>query len=330
MATWKRFTAAVDSSAQSFLKNKKFSREKRKFSWDWHAWNLVLVSTPSLILAIYLHRVEQRMHEEAKFREEIQERTGISSRGFLIPNRKVREEVQGILSAGNRRNEVKAEHATNHNRGKSGSDEKSGRPGDMLTEIQMLRRRLDSMEQEMKSPQPGASSGAKSGREPGDGGVPSSVGRPSPGQRGENAAESSEGLLAGNDKTLETAVDKAKAMATAAGGWVLREGQAQGQRLAKAGRDWIAGYKESGEDASQLEASVTAGNTEVDDQEVISGKDASQLETSVTAGNTEVDNREVISGKDASQLETSVTAGNTEVDDPEVIASGASKTRDTC
>ena len=51
------------------------------------------------------------MHEEAKFREEIQERTGISSRGFLIPNRKVREEVQGILSAGNRRNEVKAEHA---------------------------------------------------------------------------------------------------------------------------------------------------------------------------------------------------------------------------
>ena len=160
--------------------------------------------------------------------------------------------------------------------------------------------------------------------------MPSSVGRPSPGQRGENAAESSEGLLAGNDKTLETAVDKAKAMATAAGGWVLREGQAQGQRLAKAGRDWIAGYKESGEDASQLEASVTAGNTEVDDQEVISGKDASQLETSVTAGNTEVDNREVISGKDASQLETSVTAGNTEVDDPEVIASGASKTRDTC
>lgn len=41
------------------------------------------------------------MHEEAAIREEIQERTGVSSRGFLIPKREVREEVLGMLSAGN-------------------------------------------------------------------------------------------------------------------------------------------------------------------------------------------------------------------------------------
>lgn len=76
-------------------------REKKKFTWDWHAWNLALVSTPSLLLAYYLHGVEKQMHEEAAIREEIQERTGVSSRGFLIPKREVREEVLGMLSAGN-------------------------------------------------------------------------------------------------------------------------------------------------------------------------------------------------------------------------------------
>lgn len=78
-------------------------REKKTFSWDWHAWNLVLVTTPSLLLGLYLHRVEKRMLEEARVREEIQERTGVSSRGFLVPQREVREEVQGMLSAGNQR-----------------------------------------------------------------------------------------------------------------------------------------------------------------------------------------------------------------------------------
>lgn len=63
----------------------------------------MLVSTPALLLGVYLHRVEKRMDEEAKLREEIQERTGVSSRGFLIPQRKIREEVQGMLSAGNQR-----------------------------------------------------------------------------------------------------------------------------------------------------------------------------------------------------------------------------------
>lgn len=43
------------------------------------------------------------MHEEARVRDEIQERTGVSSRGFLIPQKKVRKEVQGMLSAGNQR-----------------------------------------------------------------------------------------------------------------------------------------------------------------------------------------------------------------------------------
>lgn len=43
------------------------------------------------------------MHEEARVREEIQERTGVSSRGFLIPHKKIRQEVQGMLSAGNQR-----------------------------------------------------------------------------------------------------------------------------------------------------------------------------------------------------------------------------------
>lgn len=41
------------------------------------------------------------MNEDARIREEIQERTGVSSRGFLIPQRKLREEVLGKLSAGN-------------------------------------------------------------------------------------------------------------------------------------------------------------------------------------------------------------------------------------
>lgn len=78
-------------------------REKRTFTWDWHAWNLALVSTPSFLLAYYLHGVEKRMHEEAAIRDEIQERTGVSSRGFLIPKKEVREEVLGLLSAGNQR-----------------------------------------------------------------------------------------------------------------------------------------------------------------------------------------------------------------------------------
>lgn len=43
------------------------------------------------------------MHEEAAIREKIQERTGVSSRGFLIPKREVRDEVLGMLSAGNQR-----------------------------------------------------------------------------------------------------------------------------------------------------------------------------------------------------------------------------------
>lgn len=81
----------------------KLFREKKKFTWDWHAWNLALVSTPSLLLAYYLHGVERQMHEEAAIREEIQERTGVSSRGFSIPKREVREEVLGMLSAGNQR-----------------------------------------------------------------------------------------------------------------------------------------------------------------------------------------------------------------------------------
>jgi len=76
-------------------------REKKKFTWDWHAWNLALVSTPSVLLAYFLHGVGKRMYEEAAIREEIQERTGVSSRGFLIPKREVREEVLGMLSAGN-------------------------------------------------------------------------------------------------------------------------------------------------------------------------------------------------------------------------------------
>lgn len=40
------------------------------------------------------------MIEEAKIREEIEERTGVSSRGFLVPPKNVRQEVQGMLSKG--------------------------------------------------------------------------------------------------------------------------------------------------------------------------------------------------------------------------------------
>lgn len=61
------------------------------------------MASPSVLLAYYLHGVEERMREEAAIREEIQERTGVSSRGFLIPKREVREEVLGKLSAGNQR-----------------------------------------------------------------------------------------------------------------------------------------------------------------------------------------------------------------------------------
>lgn len=62
---------------------------------------MAFVSTPSVLLAYYLHGAEKRMHEEALIREEIQELTGVSSRGFLIPKKEVREEVLGMLSAGN-------------------------------------------------------------------------------------------------------------------------------------------------------------------------------------------------------------------------------------
>lgn len=75
-------------------------REERKFTWDWHAWNLALVTAPSLFIGIYLNGVEKRMLEEAKIREEIEELTGISSRGFLVPPKNVRQEVQGMLSKG--------------------------------------------------------------------------------------------------------------------------------------------------------------------------------------------------------------------------------------
>ncbi|CAM9730787.1 unnamed protein product, partial [Hapterophycus canaliculatus] len=141
MAVWKRFTGAVDTSAQSFLKNKKFSREKKKFTLDWHLWNFALMSTPSVLLAYYLHGVEERMREEAAIREEIQERTGVSSRGFLIPKREVREEVLGMLSAGNQRGMVKDDKA----RGRQQAGEvRDG--GEVSSDLKSIQGRLAAIE----------------------------------------------------------------------------------------------------------------------------------------------------------------------------------------
>lgn len=61
----------------------------------------MLVSFPSVLVGFYLQRVEERMLAEARIREEIEERTGISTRGYLIPQREIRENVQGMLSSGN-------------------------------------------------------------------------------------------------------------------------------------------------------------------------------------------------------------------------------------
>lgn len=70
-----------------------------------------------------------------------------------------------------------------------------------------------------------------------------------------SATESGNSFLADVDKVLETALDKAKAMASAASAWVWREGQTQAGRLMKAGQDWIAGGgKNRDENATESEA----------------------------------------------------------------------------
>lgn len=71
--------------------------QRKKFTWDWHAWNMLLVTTPGFVLWAWLHRVEKKMLEDEKLRKEIQERTGVSSRGYLIPPKKLREEATDMI-----------------------------------------------------------------------------------------------------------------------------------------------------------------------------------------------------------------------------------------
>ncbi|CAB1100479.1 unnamed protein product [Ectocarpus sp. CCAP 1310/34] len=246
MAIWKRFTGAVDSSAQSFLKNKRFSREKRKFTWDWHAWNLAFVSTPSLVLAYYLHGVEKQMLEDASIREEIQERTGVSSRGFLIPKKEVRDEVLGMLSAGNQPGNAG---------GKGGAGEQLRHERHVPADSESIERRLATIER-MLSMQGGSSSSTPgAGIENGSGPMTDSTLSGTSGARHGKRVHSARNAASKADSSSGAEVstfDKAIETASAAGSWLLQTGEAQGKRLLQICRSWMAG-DERQEDATRSE-----------------------------------------------------------------------------
>ncbi|CAN0361621.1 unnamed protein product [Ectocarpus sp. 8 AP-2014] len=247
MATWKRFTGAVDSSAQSFLKNKRFSRENRKFTWDWHAWNLAFVSTPSLVLAYYLHGVEKQMLEDAAIREEIQERTGVSSRGFLIPKKEVREEVLGMLSAGNQPGNAGGEGGA--------GEQQLGHERHVPADSESIERRLATIER-MLSMQGGSSSstpgaGIDNGSGPMTDSTLSGTSDSRQGKRvhsARNAASKADSSSGAEVSTLDKAIETA----SAAGSWLLQTGEAQGKHVLQIGRSWMAG-DERQEDATRSE-----------------------------------------------------------------------------
>eukprot|EP00903_Cladosiphon_okamuranus_P016571 g15288.t1 len=245
MGTWKRLTGAVDSSAQSFLKNKRFSREKKKFTWDWHAWNLALVSTPSLLLAYYLSGVEKQMLEEAAMREEIQERTGVSSRGFLIPKKEVREEVMGMLSAGNQRGGLTGGEDDQGER----QDDEDGSERKSQADFESIQRRLAAIESMLRvqgnSKQDHAGEGQTTGP---------TLPRQPVSSQGSKVANASNTAREEDESRAEaargrSAIDKAIETASAAGSWVIKTGEIQGQRLLRLGRDWLA-EQNRGEDGS--------------------------------------------------------------------------------
>ncbi|CAM9922629.1 unnamed protein product, partial [Sphacelaria rigidula] len=76
-------------------------REKVTFTWDWHAWNLAIACTPGLLLWAYLHHKEKQVLEEARIRHAVQEITGVSSRGYMVPTQKARDEARDMLRKGN-------------------------------------------------------------------------------------------------------------------------------------------------------------------------------------------------------------------------------------
>eukprot|EP00752_Nemacystus_decipiens_P003078 g2852.t1 len=250
MATWKKLTGAVDSSAQSFLKNKRFSREKKKFTWDWHAWNLALVSTPSLLIGYYLHGVEKQMHEEAAIREMIQERTGVGSRGFLIPKREVREEVLGMLSAGNQRGSIEGLEDSED------EDDEGGSGNNLPADYESIQRRLAAIES-MLGVQGGSSS--ENAAEAGPGTDSSQGGKVPDGTNTTRDEDNARAETAHGKPTLDKAIETA----SAAGIWALRTGERQGQRLLQFGRDWLT--KENRQEGPSLggEAGFSKGETTV-------------------------------------------------------------------
>lgn len=76
-------------------------RERKQFGWDWHAWNLLLVTTPGLLLWIWLDSVEKRMIRDQRLRQEIEEATGVSSRGYLVPTKELQNEARDMLRTKN-------------------------------------------------------------------------------------------------------------------------------------------------------------------------------------------------------------------------------------
>lgn len=80
---------------------KHLHRERVEFTWEWHAWNLAMVCTPSLLLWAYLHRKEKEVLEEARIRDAVQEITGVSSRGYMVPTKEARDEARDMLRKGN-------------------------------------------------------------------------------------------------------------------------------------------------------------------------------------------------------------------------------------
>ncbi|CAM9237360.1 unnamed protein product [Ectocarpus sp. 12 AP-2014] len=249
MAIWKRFTGAVDSSAQSFLKNKRFSREKRKFTWDWHAWNLAFVSTPSLVLAYFLHGVEKQMLEDAAIREEIQERTGVSSRGFLIPKKEVREEVLGMLSAGNQPGNAGGEGGA--------GEQQLGHERHVPADSESIERRLATIERMLNmqggssssTPGAGVDNGAAAGSM-----TDSTLGSTAGSRQGKrvHSARNTASKADSSSGAEVSTLDKAIETASAAGSWLLQTGEAQGKRLLQICRSWMDGDEQK-EDATRSE-----------------------------------------------------------------------------
>ncbi|CAM9629531.1 unnamed protein product, partial [Discosporangium mesarthrocarpum] len=192
------------------------------------------------------------MLEEARLREEIQERTGVSSRGYLIPSKKLREEVQDQLRSGGSVSRVKPDKGSQAQGILLGSDaphdtgDISGLNGNMhqylLARMEMLDKKVQELEQRNGRQSERTSAGAYKSQNDEDEEEPRSwslwVTR-----QVDSAGEAlmKNGVEAGRwvaAKGLETA-EWAAQEALAAGTWAFDQGAKGAKELFHVGTEWL-------------------------------------------------------------------------------------------